>query len=171
MRLLAALALISFAPAGNSGGAAQSPILVELFTSEGCSTCPPADALLQKLDATQPVPDAQLIVLSEHVDYWDHDGWKDPNSSAAMTERQLAYVHALGLPNAYTPQIIVDGTTEMLANDAEQVAKVLRQATAEAKIPVRIGEVSIDGGSPSILRARIEADGNSGKHNAEVFVA
>jgi hypothetical protein len=155
----------------DSSSAEAHPVLVELFTSEGCSSCPPADALLQKLDESQPIAGAQLIVLSEHVDYWDHDGWKDPNSSPAMTERQLAYVHTLGLPNAYTPQIIVDGNMEMLANDAQQVAKVLRQATAEAKIPVRIGEVSVDGGNPDVLRARIEAEGNSGKQNAEVFVA
>ncbi len=146
------------------------PILVELFTSEGCSSCPPADALLEKMDTSQPVPGAQLIVLSEHVDYWDHDGWKDPNSSPAMTERQVAYVHALGLDTPYTPQIIVDGAREMRANDAQQVEKVFHEAAAAAKISVRIGEVSVDGNA-GILRARIEADENSGKHSADVYVA
>ena len=146
------------------------PILVELFTSEGCSSCPPADALLEKMDATQPVPGAQLIVLSEHVDYWDHDGWKDPNSSAAMTERQVAYVHALGLNTPYTPQFVVDGSREMRANDVQQVEKVFREAAAAPKISVRIGEVSVEGNG-GVLRARIEADENSGKHNADVYVA
>jgi hypothetical protein len=146
------------------------PVLVELFTSEGCSSCPPADALLEKMDTSQPVPGAQLIVLSEHVDYWDHDGWKDPNSSSALTERQAAYVRVLGLKTAYTPQIIVDGTSEMPANDREQIIRIFQEATAAAKVPVRISEVSVDGGDSAFLRMRIEANGSSDKHNADVFV-
>jgi hypothetical protein len=144
------------------------PILIELFTSEGCSSCPPADALLQKLDASQPVASARLIVLSEHVDYWDHDGWKDPNSSWTLTERQVEYVHALGLKTPYTPQIIVDGTRELTANDPQQADKVFHEAAAASKVPVRIGDVSIDAG---IIRTRIEADGNSDQRNADVDVA
>jgi hypothetical protein len=144
------------------------PILVELFTSEGCSSCPPADALLQKMDTYAPIAGAEMIVLSEHVDYWDHDGWRDPNSSAALTERQADYVRALGLKTAYTPQFIVDGTSEAHANNPQQFDKVLHDAAAVPMISVRIGEVSVDTGN--VLRARIEADGDSDKH-ADVYVA
>lgn len=159
------------APVAERSDAGGHPILVELFTSEGCSTCPPADALLQKLDATQPVPDAQLIVLSEHVDYWDHDGWKDPNSSPALTERQSAYVNALGLKIPYTPQIIVDGTAEMRLGDQNQVIKVFQAAVASPKIPVRIGDVTVDTANPAVLQTHICVDGNSDKHNADVYAA
>jgi hypothetical protein len=154
----------------DTSAAAAHPILLELFTSEGCSSCPPADALVEKLDASQPVPGAQLIVLSEHVDYWDHDGWKDPNSSPAMTERQEAYVHALGLDSPYTPQIIVDGTSILHVGDPHQIANLLHDAATTPKDPVRIGEVSIDAGS-SVFHARIEADGNSDRRNADVYLA
>jgi hypothetical protein len=157
--------------AAKTASADGHPILVELFTSEGCSSCPPADALLQKLDTSPPIAGAQFIVLSEHVDYWDHDGWKDPNSSAALTERQAAYVRSLGLMTPYTPQIIVDGTSEMRANNPQQADKVFQEAAAASKVPVRIGEVSVDAGNPAILRARIEADGESDRHNADVYVA
>jgi hypothetical protein len=123
------------------------------------------------MDSSQPVAGAQLIVLSEHVDYWDHDGWKDPNSSPALTERQAAYVRALGLATAYTPQIIVDGTTELRIGDPQQTGKTLREAVAVSKIPVRIGEVTVEAGNPTVLRTRIEADGNSDKHSGDVYVA
>jgi hypothetical protein len=147
------------------------PVLVELFTSEGCSSCPPADEFVQKLDSLQPAPGAQLIVLSEHVDYWDHDGWKDPNSSAALTERQGAYERALGLSTPYTPQIIVDGSGEIRINDARQVETVFQQVTGTPKLAVRIGAVNIDSGNPALLRTRIEADANTDKHNADVYLA
>jgi hypothetical protein len=154
-----------------ASGANVHPVLVELFTSEGCSSCPPADALLLKMDASQPIAGAELIVLSEHVDYWDHDGWKDQHSSPMLTDRQDSYVHALGLKTAYTPQFIVDGTTEMLTGDPQQMEKVLQEAATKPKVPVHIGEVSVDAENPSVLRAHVEADGNSATHGGDVYVA
>ncbi|HSY11203.1 MAG TPA: DUF1223 domain-containing protein [Verrucomicrobiae bacterium] len=154
-----------------TAGASKVPVLVELFTSEGCSSCPPADAFVAKMDSAQPVPGAELIVLSEHVDYWDHDGWKDPNSSPVMTQRQIAYVKELHLKEPYTPQIIVDGTSEMRANDQQQVSTVLNQAVAQSTVPIRIDEVKVDPKSPNVVRLRIDTDGNGQKDNADVYVA
>ena len=156
------------ADAANAG----APVLVELFTSEGCSSCPPADVMIEKLDTYQPIPGAQLIVLSEHVNYWDHDGWKDPNSSQALTDRQSSYESALGEKTSFTPQIVVDGIQQIRINETqEQVTREFQKAAADSKLAVRIGEVTIDGANPPSLHAHVETDENSGKHGAEVYVA
>ena len=147
------------------------PVLVELFTSEGCSSCPPADEFVQKLDTLQPVPGAQLIILSEHVDYWDHDGWRDPNSSHALTERQDAYVHALGQSTPHTPEIIVDGTKELKISDAHDVETVFQQAAATVKIPVHIIGVTLNKDAPNTLRAHVDADASADEHSADLFLA
>jgi hypothetical protein len=123
------------------------------------------------LDATQPVSGAQLIVLSEHVDYWDHDGWKDPHSSAALTQRQVAYVQSLGLKTPYTPQIVVNGTSEVQANNPQQLQRVLQQAAIVPEVPVSIGDVRFEDGNPGVLLARIESASTSEKHNADIYVA
>jgi hypothetical protein len=166
---VARLALGENAPSGNAAKA-SSPILVELFTSEGCSSCPPADALLQQIDASQPVSGAQIIVLSEHVDYWDHDGWKDPYSLHSLTDRQDSYAHALKLASAYTPQLIMDGSTE-LRGDSQQLSRAFQEALTTPKIPVHISSVSFEAAPAPTIHAHVEADGISAKHSAEVYVA
>jgi hypothetical protein len=150
---------------------ADAPVLVELFTSEGCSSCPPADILIQRLDTYQPIPGAHLIVLSEHVTYWDHDGWKDPNSAQLFTDRQSSYETALGQKESFTPQIIVDGTQQVSLTDTQHMEEVLNKAKDVPKIPVRIGEVTVDPANPGVLRAHVETDANDDKHNADVYVA
>ncbi len=151
--------------------APTTPVLVELFTSEGCSSCPPADALLEKMDSLQPIPGTQLIVLSEHVDYWNHDGWTDPFSSASITDRQGAYVRALGLKTAFTPQFLVDGTEELQAHNNEQVVQLLQKAASAPKIAMRLASVSVGPGNPAIVQGRVESDVSSEKHKADVYVA
>ena len=164
----------SMALIGNHPTATGAPtaILVELFTSEGCSSCPPADLTLEKMDTLQPVPGAQLIVLSEHVDYWNHEGWTDPYSSASITNRQNGYVHVLGLKTAYTPQVVIDGSAELRLNDPAQASQIFQKAVSVSKVPVRITSATIEGNKPAIVQGTIEAESApEQQHNADIFVA
>lgn len=147
--------------------APANPILVELFTSEGCSDCPPADAFLKALDAAQPIPGAQLIVLEEHVDYWDDQGWRDPFSSHALALRQSEYVDRLHVKNGpYTPQMVVDGSEAFVGSDRPRAGRAFAKEVPVPKIRVQISALRVEQGK---VLAHVEIGAAPSK--AEIFVA
>jgi hypothetical protein len=120
-------------------GVPRRAVVVELFTSEGCSSCPPADELLGHLRQDLSAKNVQVIPLGFHVDYWNSLGWKDRFSSAEFTQRQEQYTHALKVDGPYTPEMVVDGEVEFVGNDAGQAQRTIRQQasqleTAQVKI-------------------------------------
>ena len=122
--------MVSITPAQ----AGERPVVVELFTSEGCSSCPPADALLAELGSR---PD--VLALSFHVDYWDRLGWKDPYSSREATERQNRYATLLGLASVYTPQMVIDGKWQAVGSDRSDVEHALDLARRDRQeVPVTL---------------------------------
>jgi hypothetical protein len=127
-------------PVGVNAGT-RAPVLVELFTSEGCSSCPPADGLLSRLEKTQPVPDAEIIPLSEHVDYWNRLGWADPYSSADFSERQRQYARAFRSHTIYTPQMVVDGQAEFVGSDTGAALDAIAKAARSPKASVQLTRV------------------------------
>ena len=169
-------------PAGEApapGGAARAPVLVELFTSEGCSSCPPADALLSRLEKTQPVEGVEVIALAQHVDYWNYLGWRDPFSNAEAGARQSEYARVFGKDGVYTPQMVIDGCTEFPGgNNAlafEAIARAARTPKAEVvvarlaereneakglRLSVRVGKLPslTEGDTADVLLAITESD-------------
>jgi len=174
--LISVVSITTWTLAGVSGpihdSAARTPVLVELFTSEACSSCPPADRFLETLEG-QPVPGADVIVLSEHVDYWNHIGWKDPYSSHLYSDRQSTYAQRFKLADGpYTPQMVVDGTSQFVGSDTAQADKAFAAALETAKIPVRLSAISVD--ASHTLRAHLEAgplDSSFRLREADVYVA
>jgi hypothetical protein len=149
----------------------HNPVLVELFTSEGCSSCPPADALLSKFDR-QSRTGAEIVVLSEHVDYWNDLGWKDPYSSHVYSDRQNTYADRLGLSSVYTPQMVVDGTIEFVGSSARSANNAFARAFSQPKIPIHLSSITLE--QPNILRAHIETEAltdSFGERDPEVYVA
>ncbi len=146
--LIAAFSLCAFGQPSQSPAPTQrQPVLVELFTSEGCSDCPPADALLGRLDATQFVPGAQAIVLSEHVTYWNHQGWHDPFSFDAIDQRQQDYVTRFALQSNYTPQMVVDGVTQFVGSDLHALTAAVASAAANPKQALAIENARWENGT------------------------
>jgi hypothetical protein len=134
-------------------GSAQQPVVVELFTSEGCSSCPPADSMLITLSHKRDTNIAKLILLEEHVEYWNQGGWIDRFSGPTYTERQADYVKDLHLETSYTPQIVIDGHLQASGNNPAAVQEFILQAAKNPK-PVTVAlhpvasnklEVSVDG--------------------------
>ena len=113
--------------------ATKPAVLVELFTSEGCSSCPPADNLLAALDRDKGYRGIPVVVLSEHVDYWDHEGWRDPFSSPDWTQRQNNYNERFHLQSVYTPQMVIDGTQQVNGSDGPAIAHALEKAAVRAQ--------------------------------------
>ena len=141
------------------------PVIVELFTSEGCSSCPPADALLVQLNQ-QGIPGVQVIALGQHVDYWNHLGWSDRFSSAKFSHRQSVYSSQFGLDSVYTPQMVVNGHVQFVGNDDGQARRAINAAALQplkAIVALTRGDpqkidvaVSAAEGAPEVMLALTE---------------
>src|SRR5262249_53259615 len=129
------------------------PVLLELFPSEGCSSCPPADEVVVILDERQPAPGAELIVLSEHVDYWDRLGWKDRFSSRQYSARQEEYASKYHLDGVYTPQLVVDGRFGLVGSDQLAAMSAIQRAAQQPKAAMVISNAMRE---ENQVRAHIE---------------
>jgi hypothetical protein len=155
MRMVKVSALVILAIAGiyisvvlaktTEPGVPRRAVVVELFTSEGCSSCPPADELLGRLRQDLSAKNIQVIPLGFHVDYWNSLGWKDRFSSAEFTQRQEQYTHALKVDGPYTPEMVVNGEVEFVGNDAGQAQRTIRQQASELEMAqVKIASAGAD---------------------------
>lgn len=151
----------------------RTPVVVELFTSEGCSSCPPADALLVQLDAQQPVAGAEVIALEQHVDYWNQLGWADPFSSHERTRRQQEYADTFGNDGVYTPQMVVDGRVEFVGSREGRAHQAIAEAASQTKTPVHLAaEKNGAGPGKLVLTAHVpKLAGAQPDDSVEVFLA
>jgi hypothetical protein len=151
-------------------GGKRTSVLVELFTSEGCSDCPPANELLTRLSRYQEIPGADIVPLSEHVDYFNTRAWSDPFSSAQFTARQDDYVRDFRRSEPYTPEMVVDGRSEFVGSDVDTAGRAIEAASARPHATVSI--TASEAGSDRVS-LRIQVSGLSGAAGVQphLFVA
>lgn len=156
---------------GASGGPSQisasQPVVIELFTSEGCSSCPPADRVLAQL-AESGLDGIPIIALSEHVDYWDRLGWKDPFSAARFTDRQQQYADVLR-SDVYTPQMVVDGRRQLVGSDRASAVDEIRKAAGARKLDVKAEATRH--GAELVVTAKVHVADGGRTPKADVVVA
>ena len=153
---------------GTAVPAGRTIVIAELFTSEGCSSCPPADRLLETWLRQQPSTGVYVIPLSEHVDYWDQQGWKDPFSSAQFTERQRSYGFRFNIDSIYTPQLVIDGTNELVGSDEAALKLVLAKTGRDPKPFLQVDL----GGAGRDTEVAISGPGlTAGNESAELMLA
>jgi hypothetical protein len=143
------------------------PVIAELFTSEGCSSCPPADALLEMWLQEQPLKGVFVVPLSEHVTYWDHQGWKDPFSAQQYTARQQQYGIRFNLDSIYTPQLVIDGTREFVGSDKRAIERALTDAAKTPKPALKVTATVNDGS----LNMTASGPGLTAEKDAELVFA
>ncbi|MBV8543526.1 MAG: DUF1223 domain-containing protein, partial [Acidobacteria bacterium] len=134
---VAILAALTLTMHGAPPKLGPAPVVVELFTSQGCSSCPPADALIHDI-ANDPAMRGRVIPLAFHVDYWDSLGWRDPFSSSEWTQRQARYARTMRLSSAYTPQAVVNGTREFVGSNRAAMSAALEKESTEKR-----GEITL----------------------------
>jgi hypothetical protein len=149
---IASLASVAMAPQSSTA----QPVVLELFTSEGCSSCPPADAFLKRLDDAGRVGDVEVIAIEEHVDYWDHLGWRDPFSSPEWTTRQEQYAKAFGRNGIYTPQLVVNGRNELVGSSEREALRSISSTAKLSDAAIRISAINLSSKSAE-LAITIEA--------------
>lgn len=151
--------------------APRVPVLAELFTSEGCSSCPPADDLLRHLLEKQPIDGVEVIAISEHVDYWNRLGWRDPFSSAQFSERQSEYARAFGSGQIYTPQLVVAGHIDAAGNDADAVRHALLKAAKDPRATLSVSASRVDAGKAAVKVVVKDTPAQAASGTLEVVVA
>ena len=155
------------APATTAAVGKPKVVLVELFTSEGCSSCPPADALLRKVNGTQTSAGQLIVGISEHVTYWNSLGWADPFSSTIYTDRQNGYGQRFGLDSVYTPQMVVNGSEQFVGSDQAQLARAIQRQPQQAEpITLHIVSTQVKG---STLSVNFSASGEMPSRGADII--
>lgn len=152
----AAIAAAGMPPPGRA--AERGPVVVELFTSQGCSSCPGADRFLAELAGR-----GDVVALSFHVDYWNYMGWADPFSRPDYSTRQRHYKKAMGLRYVYTPQMVVDGRSEAIGTERATVERLIREAAEKPNLPIAL---AVDG-----MTVTVDLPGGIGPHDATVWLA